>query len=78
MTLEEIPRRFKPIETIREKFICRDCEKISQPLPPFQARTRGFIGPQLLAKIGISALMNINVCREELLGFERKDLKKGD
>ncbi|MGX1360884.1 hypothetical protein AB7M46_005941 [Bradyrhizobium elkanii] len=31
-TLEEIPRRFKVIETVREKFTCRDCEKISQPL----------------------------------------------
>ncbi|MGY3530939.1 transposase [Bradyrhizobium embrapense] len=30
-TLEEIPRRFKVIETVREKFTCRDCEKISQP-----------------------------------------------
>ncbi|WP_369422259.1 IS66 family transposase zinc-finger binding domain-containing protein [Bradyrhizobium sp. IC4061] len=30
-TLEEIPRRFKLIETVREKFTCRDCEKISQP-----------------------------------------------
>nr|WP_225156552.1 MULTISPECIES: IS66 family transposase zinc-finger binding domain-containing protein [unclassified Bradyrhizobium] len=31
-TLEEIPRRFKDIETVREKFTCRDCEQISQPL----------------------------------------------
>lgn len=29
-TLEEVPRRFKVIETVREKFSCRDCEKISQ------------------------------------------------
>jgi len=27
-TLEEIPRRFKVIETVREKFTCRDCEAI--------------------------------------------------
>src|SRR5205823_14702876 len=33
-TLEEIPRRFKLIETVREKFTCRDCEKISQPPAP--------------------------------------------
>lgn len=50
-TLEEIPRRFKLIETVREKFTCRDCEKISQPLAPFHATPRGFIGPQLLATI---------------------------
>ncbi|KAB2721488.1 IS66 family transposase, partial [Brucella intermedia] len=50
-TLEEIPRRFKVIETVREKFTCRDCEAISQPPAPFHATPRGFIGPQLLATI---------------------------
>lgn len=50
-TLEEIPRRFKLIETVREKFTCRDCEKITQPPAPFHATPRGFIGPQLLATI---------------------------
>src|SRR5246500_589252 len=50
-TLEEIPRRFKLIETVREKFTCRDCEKISQPPAPFHATPRGYIGPQLLATI---------------------------
>src|SRR6201981_142755 len=42
-TLEEIPRRFKLIETVREKFPCRDCEKISKPPAPFHATPRGFI-----------------------------------
>lgn len=51
MTLEEIPRGFKLIETVREKFTCRDYQKISQPLAPFHATSRGFIGPQLLATI---------------------------
>src|SRR3954470_10896177 len=50
-TLEEIPRRFKVIETVREKFTCRDCEAISQPPAPFHATPRGFIGPHLLATI---------------------------
>jgi transposase len=50
-TLEEIPRRFKLIETVREKFTCRDCEKISQPPAPFHATPRGLIGPRLLATI---------------------------
>ena len=50
-TLEEIPRRFKLIETVREKFTCRDCEKISQPPAPFHTTPRGFIGSQLLATI---------------------------
>ena len=50
-TLEEIPRRFKLIETVREKFTCRDCEKISQPPAPFHATPRGLIGATLLATI---------------------------
>lgn len=50
-TLEEIPRRFKVIETVREKFTCRDCEAISQTPAPFHATPRGFIGPHLLATI---------------------------
>ncbi len=50
-TLEEIPRRFKVIDTVREKFSCRDCEAITQPPAPFHATPRGYIGPQLLATI---------------------------
>jgi transposase len=50
-TLEEIPRRFKVIDTVREKFTCRDCETITQPPAPFYATPRGYIGPQLLATI---------------------------
>ncbi len=41
-TLEEVPRRFKLIETVREKFTSRHCEKISQPPAPFHATPRGF------------------------------------
>ena len=50
-TLEVIPRRWKVIETVREKFTCRDCEAITQPPAPFHATPRGFIGPNLLATI---------------------------
>jgi transposase len=50
-TLEEIPRQWKVIETVREKFSCRDCEAITQPPAPFHATPRGFIGPQLLTTI---------------------------
>jgi transposase len=34
-TLEAVPRQWKVIETVREKFTCQDCEKISQPPAPF-------------------------------------------
>jgi transposase len=50
-TLESQPRRWKVIETVREKFTCRDCEKISQAPAPFHAIPRGWAGPSLLAMI---------------------------
>jgi transposase len=50
-TLEVVPRRWKVIETVREKFTCRDCEAITPPPAPFHATPRGYIGPQLLATI---------------------------
>ena len=50
-TLELVPRQWKVIETVREKFSCRDCEKISQAPAPFHAVARGWAGPSLLAMI---------------------------
>jgi transposase len=50
-TLEVIPRRWKVIQTVREKFSCRDCEAISQPPAPFHVTPRGWAGPNLLAMI---------------------------
>ncbi len=46
-----IPRQWKVIQTVREKFSCRDCETITQPPAPFHVTPRGFAGPQLLAMI---------------------------
>jgi len=50
-TLETTPRQWKVIETVREKFSCRDCEKITQPPAPFHVAPRGWAGPSLLAMI---------------------------
>ena len=50
-TLEVIPRQWKVIQTVREKFTCRACEKISQPPAPFHAIPRGWAGPQLIAMV---------------------------
>ena len=50
-TLETQPRRWKVIETVREKFTCRDCEKISQAPAPFHVIARGWAGASLLAMI---------------------------
>jgi len=50
-TLEVIPRQWKVVQYVREKFTCRDCEKISQVPAPFHVLPRGFAGPSLLAMI---------------------------
>jgi hypothetical protein len=39
------------IQHVREKFTCRDCEKISQAPAPFHVLSRGWAGPSLLAMI---------------------------
>jgi transposase len=50
-TLEVIPRQWKVVQHVREKFTCRDCEGISQAPAPFHVLPRGFAGPSLLAMI---------------------------
>jgi transposase len=50
-TLEVVPRQWKVIQTVRERFSCRQCETISQPPAPFHVTPRGFAGPNLLAMI---------------------------
>ena len=49
--LEVIPRQWKVIQHVREKFSCRACEKISQPQAPSHPIARGRAGPALLAQI---------------------------
>jgi transposase len=50
-TLEVIPRQWKVICHVREKFACRDCETITQLPAPFHVIPRGLAGPSLLAMI---------------------------
>jgi transposase len=50
-TLEVVPRQWKVIQHVREKFSCRDCETIAQAPAPFHVLPRGFAGPSLLAMI---------------------------
>ena len=50
-TLEVIPRSWKVIQHVREKFTCRDCEGISQPPAPLHVTPRGWAGSSLLAMI---------------------------
>jgi len=50
-TLELIPRQWKVIQHVREKFSCRACEAITQPPAPFHPIARGRAGPRLLAHV---------------------------
>ena len=50
-TLEVVPRQWKVIQTVREKFTCRRCERIAQPPAPFHPIARARAGASLLAMI---------------------------
>lgn len=50
-TLEVVPRQWKVIQRVREKFTCRDCEAISQAPAPFHVTPRGWAGPNFLAML---------------------------
>jgi transposase len=50
-TLEVVPRQWKVIQTVREKFTCRACQSIGQAPAPFHVVARGGAGPNLLAMI---------------------------
>jgi transposase len=50
-TLELIPRQWKVIQHVREKFSCRACEAIAQPPAPSHPIARGRAGPKLLAHV---------------------------
>jgi len=50
-TLELIPRQWKVIQHVREKFSCRACETITQPPAPSHPIARGRAGPTLLAHV---------------------------
>jgi transposase len=50
-TLELVPRQWKVIQHVREKFSCRSCEAITQPPAPSHPIARGRAGPKLLAHV---------------------------
>ncbi|MBB5695433.1 IS66 family transposase [Muricoccus pecuniae] len=50
-TLEVVPRSWKVVQTVRERFSCRSCETITQPPAPFHPIARGRAGPNLLAMV---------------------------
>jgi transposase len=50
-SLECVPRSWKVVEHVREKFTCRSCEAITQPPAPSHPIARGRAGPNLLALV---------------------------
>ena len=50
-TLELVPRQWKVIQHVREKFSCRSCESVTQPPAPSHPIARGRAGPGLLAQV---------------------------
>ena len=53
-SLECVPRSWKVVEHVREKFSCRHCEAITQPPAPSHSIARGRAGPNLLALVLVS------------------------
>ena len=49
--LELVPRQWKVIQHVREKYACRSCEQITQPPAPSHPIARGRAGPGLLAHV---------------------------
>jgi transposase len=49
--LELVPRQWKVIQHVREKYSCRTCEAITQPPAPSHPIARGRAGPGLLAHV---------------------------
>lgn len=50
-SLELVPRQWKVIQHVREKYSCRSCEQITQPPAPSHPIARGRAGPALLAHV---------------------------
>jgi len=73
-TLEVIPRQWKVIQTVREKFTCRSCEKIAQPPAPFHPIARGRAGAGLLAMVLYGKYGNHLPLNRQSEGFAREGI----
>jgi transposase len=76
-TLEVIPRQWKVIQTVREKFTCRSCEKITQPPAPFHPIARGRAGASLLAMILHGKFGNHLPLNRQSESFAREGIDRG-
>ena len=74
-TLEVIPRQYKVIQTVQEKFSCRACETISQPPAPFHPIARGRAGASLLAMILYEKYGNHQPLNRQSAGFAHEGIE---
>ena len=69
-----IPRQWKVIQTVREKFTYRSCEKIAQPPAPFHPIARGRAGAGLLAMVLYAKYGNHLPLNRQSEGFAREGI----
>jgi transposase len=74
-TLECIPRTYKVIQTVREKFSCRACETITQPPAPFHPIARGRAGANLLAAVIYGKFGEHQPLNRQSEGFAREGIE---
>lgn len=74
-SLESIPRSYKVIQTVREKFSCRSCEAITQPPAPFYPIARGRAGANLLATIVYSKFGEHQPLNRQSESFAREGIE---
>jgi len=73
-TLEVVPRQWKVIQTVREKFTCRRCEKITQPPAPFHPIARARAGASLLAMILYAKFGEHQPLNRQSASYAREDI----
>lgn len=73
-TLECIPRSYRVVETVHEKFSCSTCETITQPPAPFHPIARGRAGASLLAEILYGKFCEHQPLNRQTEGFARAGL----
>jgi len=73
-TLESVPRTYKVIQTVREKFSCRACDTITQPPAPFHPIARGRAGANLLSSIVYAKFGEHQPLNRQSEGFAREGI----
>ncbi len=71
-SLDVIPRQFRVLQYVREKFSCRDCETISQAPAPFHAVPRAWASPSLLAMMLVEKFAHHKPLNRQLEQYENE------